>query len=153
MYPNSVRHPAQTLNSHLSGSPQYLPPPPYGDFTGYHHVSGIGDPLHSHSAGAWNPAYAAPREEWSTYGHSAGFPCSNLSSGQIGFSTPDLTSMPPSAGGSLPSYNLSPGQYSPNSPRIKSEWIRQSGHLSNSGRPSFEILHPQCHLSLNKNFW
>ncbi|KAM3867211.1 homeobox protein CDX-1-like [Diretmus argenteus] len=125
MYPNShpVRYMTQTLNS------QYLPPP-YGDFTGYHH-----EPLHNNpSTGAWNPAYAAPREEFSAYGHS--FPGSSPNTTQVNFTSPDLTGMQTTCGGgSFTPYGSPPGQDCSNSSRRKSyEWVRHSGHPSASGR-------------------
>ncbi|XP_078145417.1 homeobox protein CDX-1a [Centroberyx gerrardi] len=132
MYSNShpARHPAQTL----SLNNQYIPPP-YGDFTGYHHVPGVGDLLHNNpSTGAWTPAYAAAREEYSPYGH--GFPGSSPNSVQVSFTSPDLTGMPTAAGGaSFTAYSFPPGQDSPNSSRRKSyEWVRQSGHPAVSGK-------------------
>ncbi|KAM4621857.1 homeobox protein CHOX-CAD-like [Polymixia lowei] len=124
MYPNlhPARYPAQTFNSQYISSP-------YGDFTGYHHVPGIGDP----STGAWSPAYSAQREEWSTCGQS--FPGSTPNIGQVSFGSPDLIGVPTaSGGGSFTSYNLGPEDHSPNSQRRKSyEWIRHSGHPFVSG--------------------
>ncbi|KAI3351211.1 hypothetical protein L3Q82_005764 [Scortum barcoo] len=82
MYPNSQSARLPALNS------QYIPPP--YDFTGYHHVPGLGDP----STSAWNPVYA-PREE---YPYS--FPGSSPSSaGQVGFSSAELSGTPTAAGG------------------------------------------------------
>ncbi|XP_013863615.1 homeobox protein CDX-1a [Austrofundulus limnaeus] len=98
MYPNSqsVRHPAQTLTLNS----QYFPPA--YDFTGFqHHVSGLVDP----SASAWNPVYT-PREEFPF-----GFPGSSPSGGQVGFTSPELSSAPPAAGGgSLTPYSFLSGQ-------------------------------------------
>ncbi|KAF3838257.1 hypothetical protein F7725_010025 [Dissostichus mawsoni] len=98
MYPNSqsARHPAQTL----SLNSQYFPPP--YDFTGFHHVPGVGDP----STGAWSSMYA-PREE---YAYS--FPGSSPSSAaQASFSSPELSGTPtPAGGGSFTPYNFISGQ-------------------------------------------
>ncbi|XP_030252222.1 homeobox protein CDX-1a [Sparus aurata] len=91
----SARHPAQTLSLNT----QYLPPP--YDFTGYHHVPGVGDP----SANPWNPVYA-PREE---YPYS--FPGSSPSAGQVSFSSAELSGTPTaSGGGSFTPYNFITGQ-------------------------------------------
>ncbi|XP_029297646.1 homeobox protein CDX-1a [Cottoperca gobio] len=97
MYPNSqsARHPAQTL----SLNSQYFPPP--YDFTGFHHVPGVGDP----STSAWNSIYA-PREE---YPYS--FPGSSPSIGQVSFSSSELSGTPtPAGGGSFTPYNFNSGQ-------------------------------------------
>ncbi|XP_056239648.1 homeobox protein CDX-1a [Seriola aureovittata] len=97
MYPSSqsVRHPTQAL----SMNSQYIPPP--YDFTGYHHVQGVGD----QSTSAWNPFYS-PREE---YPYS--FPGSSPSAGQVSFTSPELSGTPTAAGGgSYTPYNLISGQ-------------------------------------------
>ncbi|XP_016350387.1 homeobox protein CDX-1-like [Sinocyclocheilus anshuiensis] len=127
MYPNSVRHPSLNLN------PQNFVPAPsqYPDFTGYHHVSGItSDPHHSQPV-AWNPAYPPPREEWTTYGPGIG--PSTSSTGQLGFSPPEFSSV--QASGLLPSsINTSVGQLSPNSQRRNPyDWMRRSAPPPNSG--------------------
>ena len=96
MYPNSptVRHPAQTL----SLNSQYIPPP--YDFTGYHHVPGVGDP----STSAWNSVYA-PREEYAY-----GFAGSSPSAGQVSFASPEFGGTPTAAGGgSFSPYNFFSG--------------------------------------------
>lgn len=111
MYPNtqSARLPAQTL----SLNSQYIPPP--YDFTGYHHVPGVGDP----STSAWNPVYA-PRDE---YPYS--FPGSSPSAGQVSFSSPELSGTPTAAGGgSFTPYNFINGQDLLNSRRRPHESIR-----------------------------
>ncbi|XP_037531794.1 homeobox protein CHOX-CAD-like [Nematolebias whitei] len=98
MYPNSqsVRHQAQTLTLNS----QYLPPA--YDFTGFqHHVSGVVDP----SASAWNPVYT-PREDFPF-----GFAGSSPIGGQVGFTSPELSSTPSTTGGgSLTPYSFIPGQ-------------------------------------------
>ncbi|KAG9346714.1 hypothetical protein JZ751_007028 [Albula glossodonta] len=130
MYSNPVRHPSLNLNHQ-----NFVPAPPqYSDFTGYHHVPGINnDPHHGQSTGAWNPAYAPPREEWTPYG--PGTVPSTSNPAQIGFSPPEFTSVPPPAPGLLPSPINSPvGQLSPNSQRRNSyEWMKRNGPPSNSG--------------------
>ncbi|XP_053179997.1 homeobox protein CDX-1a [Scomber japonicus] len=93
MYPNSqpARHPAQTL----SLNSQYIPPT--YDFTGYRHA----DP----STSVWNSVYA-PREE---YPYS--FPGSSPSTGQVSFTSPELSGTPTAAGGgSFTPYNIISGQ-------------------------------------------
>lgn len=95
MYNSQSARPAQTL----SVSSQYIPPP--YDFTGYHHVPGLGDP----STSAWNSVYA-PREEYPF-----GFPGSSPSAGQVSFCSPELSGTPTSAGGgSFTPYNYISGQ-------------------------------------------
>ncbi|XP_029918369.1 homeobox protein CHOX-CAD [Myripristis murdjan] len=118
MYSNShpARHPAQTLSLNSI-------PPPYADFTGYHHVPGVGDPLHTNpSTGVWNPAYAAEELAYG-YGFTGSSPCT----GQAGVTSPDLTGMPTAGGGSFTPYSFPPGQESPSSSRGKSlDWARHS---------------------------
>ncbi len=114
MYPNSqsARHPAQTL----SLNSQYIPNP--YDFTGYHHVPGLGDP----STSAWNPVYA-PREEY-PYNFPGSSPCG---AGQVSFSTPELSGTPTAAGGgSFTPYNFITGQDPLSSRRRPHESIRPS---------------------------
>ncbi|XP_055037116.2 homeobox protein CDX-1b [Misgurnus anguillicaudatus] len=127
MYPNSVRHPSLNLN------PQnFVPAPPqYPDFTGYHHVPGITNDPHHSQTGAWNPAYPAPREEWTPYGPGTG--PSTSSTGQLGFSPPEFSSV--QGPGLLPSsINTSVGQLSPNSQRRNPyDWMRRSAPPSTSG--------------------
>ncbi|XP_070692951.1 homeobox protein CHOX-CAD-like [Pempheris klunzingeri] len=107
----SARHLAQTL----SLNSQYIPPT--YDFSGYHHVPGVGDP----STSAWNPAYA-PREE---YAYS--FPGSSPSAGQVSFCSPELSGTPTAAGGgSFTPYNFIPGQDPFSSRRKPHESIRPS---------------------------
>ncbi|XP_026185503.1 homeobox protein CDX-1a [Mastacembelus armatus] len=110
MYPNSqsARHPAQTLS--LNG--QYIPP---YDFTGYHHVPGLGDP----STSAWNSVYA-PREE---YPYS--FPGSSPSAAQVSFTSTELSGTPlASGGGSFTPYNFISAQEQFSSRRRPNESIR-----------------------------
>lgn len=105
----SVRHPAQTL----SANSQYIPAP--YDFTGYHHVPGVGDPATS----AWNPVYA-PRDDYLF-----GFPGSSPSAGQVSFPSPELSGAPtPAGGGSFTPYNFIPGQDPFSSRRRPQESIR-----------------------------
>uniref|UniRef100_A0A667WZ45 Caudal type homeobox 1a n=1 Tax=Myripristis murdjan TaxID=586833 RepID=A0A667WZ45_9TELE len=117
------RHPAQTLSLNSI-------PPPYADFTGYHHVPGVGDPLHTNpSTGVWNPAYAAEELAYG-YGFTGSSPCT----GQAGVTSPDLTGMPTAGGGSFTPYSFPPGQESPSSSRGKSlDWARHSVCPSGSG--------------------
>ncbi|KAG8004375.1 Homeobox protein CDX-1 [Nibea albiflora] len=92
---------------------QYIPPP--YDFTGYHHVPGVGDP----STNAWNSIYT-PREE---YPYS--FPGSSPSAGQVSFSPAELSGTPTAAGGgSFTPYNFMNGQDLLNSRRRQHEPIR-----------------------------
>ncbi|XP_047440948.1 homeobox protein CDX-1a [Mugil cephalus] len=102
MYPNS-------LNS------QYIPP---YDFTAYHHhVSGVGDP----STSAWNPVYT-PRDEY-PYSFSGSSP----STGQVSFTSPELSGTPTAAGGgSLTPYNFISGQDLFSSRRRPHEPIRHT---------------------------
>ncbi|XP_012711844.1 homeobox protein CDX-1a [Fundulus heteroclitus] len=115
MYPSSqpVRNPVQTLS--MNG--QYLPPA--YDFSGYHHtVSGVADL----SATNWNPVYT-PREE---YPYS--FPGSSPSTGQLSYTSPELSSAPSAAGGggSLTPYSFITGQDPFSSRRRPPEPIRQT---------------------------
>lgn len=89
---------SQSARQTLSVSSQYIPPP--YEFTGYHHVPGVGDP----STSAWNPVYA-PREEYPF-----GFPGSSPSAGQVSFSSPELSGTPTAGGGSFTPYNYISGQ-------------------------------------------
>uniref|UniRef100_A0A8C2ZZB0 Caudal type homeobox 1a n=2 Tax=Cyclopterus lumpus TaxID=8103 RepID=A0A8C2ZZB0_CYCLU len=109
MYPNSqsARQPAQTL----SLNSQYFPPS--YDFTGYHHVPGVGDP----STSGWNSVYA-PREEYPF-----SFPGSSPNTGQVNFSSPELSVTPHAAGGT---YNFISGQDPFSSRRRPHELIRPS---------------------------
>ncbi|XP_067280456.1 homeobox protein CDX-1b [Pseudorasbora parva] len=127
MYPNSVRHPSLNLNPQNFVSA----PPQYPDFTGYHHVPGIANDPHHSQAGAWNPAYPPPREEWATYGPGPGASAPNTA--QLGFSPPEFSSV--QASGLLPSsISSSVGQLSPNSQRRNPyDWMRRSAPPSNSG--------------------
>lgn len=122
MYPGSqsARHPTQAL----SMNSQYIPPP--YDFTGYHHVPGVGDP----STSAWNSLYA-PREE---YPYS--FPGSSPGAGQVSFTAPELSGTPTAAGGgSFPPYNFISGQDPFSCRRRPQETSRPSG----PGRTEFII--------------
>ncbi|XP_020500957.1 homeobox protein CDX-1a isoform X1 [Labrus bergylta] len=111
MYSNSqtARLPAQTL----SLNSQYISTP--YDFTGYHHVPGVGEP----TTGAWNPMYT-PREE---YPYS--FPGSSPSFGQVNFSSSELNGTPtPAGGGSSNPYNFISGQDPFSSKRRPQDSIR-----------------------------
>ncbi|TKS72409.1 Homeobox protein CDX-1 [Collichthys lucidus] len=141
MYPNtqSARLPAQTL----SLNSQYIPPP--YDFTGYHHVPGVGDP----STSAWNPVYA-PREE---YPYS--FPGSSPSAGQVSFSSPELSGTPTAAGGgSFTPYNFINGQDLLNSRRRPHESIRPtiSGGKTRTKDKYRVVYTDQQRLELEKEF-
>ncbi|KAF7668443.1 hypothetical protein LDENG_00011910 [Lucifuga dentata] len=136
---HSARHPAQTL----SLNSQYIPPP--YDFTGYHHV---GDP----STGAWNSAYV-PREEWSPYAHS--FPGSSSGTGQLSFTSPDLSGTPTTAGGgSFPSYNFLSGQDPLSSRRRSFESIRPAGTGGKTRtKDKYRVVYTdQQRLELEKEF-
>ncbi|XP_035525562.1 homeobox protein CDX-1a [Morone saxatilis] len=142
MYPNSqtARHPAQAL----SLNSQYIPPP--YDFTGYHHVPGLGDP----STSAWNPVYA-PREE---YPYS--FPGSSPSAGQVSFSSPELSgSGTPTAagGGSFTPYNFISGQDPLSSRRRPHESIKPSISGKTRTKDKYRVVYTdQQRLELEKEF-
>lgn len=126
MYSNTVRHPSLNLNHQ-----NFVPPPQYTDFTGYHHVPGINNDPHHSQAGTWNPAYPPPREEWSPYGPGTTPTTSNP--GQISFTPPDFSPVQP-PGLLPPSINTSVGQLSPNSQRRNPyDWMRRSAPPSNPG--------------------
>lgn len=101
-----------------SSQTQYIPPP--YDFSGYHHVPGVGE---HPSANAWNSIYA-PREDYPFC-----FPGSSPSPGQLGFSPPELSGTPTAAGGgSFNPYNLISGLEEPLvSRRRPQESIKPSG--------------------------
>ncbi|KAG8004066.1 Homeobox protein CDX-1 [Nibea albiflora] len=141
MYPNtqSARLPAQTL----SLNSQYIPPP--YDFTGYHHVPGVGDP----STNAWNSIYT-PREE---YPYS--FPGSSPSAGQVSFSPAELSGTPTAAGGgSFTPYNFMNGQDLLNSRRRQHEPIRPtiSGGKTRTKDKYRVVYTDQQRLELEKEF-
>ncbi|XP_041751306.1 homeobox protein CDX-1-like [Coregonus clupeaformis] len=150
MYSNSMRHPTQTLNSQ-----NFMQ---YAGFTSYHHVTGISDP-HAQKTSLWNPVYEAPRELWSPYGHSAGFPGSSPVMEQIRFSSPELTTIPPAGPGTLPSLDSPTGQYSPDSQRRNSyTGIRRNVHSSSTGgktrtKDKYRVVYTdQQRLELEKEF-
>ena len=122
MYSNSMRR--QTQN-----------------FTSYHHVTGISDP-HAQTTSLWNPVYEAPLEQWSHYGHSAGFPGSNPVMEQIRVSSTELTSISPAGPGILLSLDSHTRQYSPDSQRRNSYiGIRRNVHSSSTGNiPKSHLL-------------
>ncbi|KAM7389696.1 hypothetical protein PAMP_023659 [Pampus punctatissimus] len=135
MYPNlqSARHPAQTLPL----SSQYIPPP--YDFTSYHHV----DP----STSAWNHA---PREE---YPYS--FPVSSPSTGQVSFTSPDLSGTPTAiGGGSFTPYNFISSQDPFCSRRRPHESIRApvSGGKTRTKDKYRVVYTDQQRLELEKEF-
>ncbi|KAM6986652.1 homeobox protein CDX-1b [Aplochiton taeniatus] len=126
MYQNSVRHPSLNLNHQNFVSA----PPQYPDFSGYHHVPGINNDPHHGQTGAWNPAYAPTRDEWSHYGPTPAPSTSNP--GPIGFSPPEFSPVQPP--GLLPSSISSVGQLSPNSQRRNPyDWMRRSAPPATSG--------------------
>ncbi|CAL8263968.1 unnamed protein product [Lota lota] len=130
MYSNS--HPARYLAPTLSS--QYIPSS-YGDFSDYHHqVPEFGDPLCDTPTAAWSRAYAAPREEWSTFGH--GFPGSSPIAGQASYETPEFTALHSAfGGGSCASLTKGPGDPFTNSVISKSyEWTRDSWLPVSRGR-------------------
>ncbi|CAB1325235.1 unnamed protein product [Coregonus sp. 'balchen'] len=150
MYSNSMRHPTQTLNSQ-----NFMQ---YAGFTSYHHVTGISDP-HAQKTSLWNPVYEAPRELWSPYGHSAGFPGSSPVMEQIRFSSPELTTIPPAGPGTLPSLDSPTGQYSPDSQRRNSyTGFRRNVHSSSTGgktrtKDKYRVVYTdQQRLELEKEF-
>lgn len=128
MYSNSIRRQTQNFMQ-------------YGEFTSYHHVTGISDP-HAQTTSLWNPVYEAPLEQWSLYGHSAGFPGSNPVMEQIRVSSPELTSISPAGPGILPSLDSRTRQYSPDSQRRNSyTGIRRNIHSSSTGNiPKSHLL-------------
>ncbi|KAM7000182.1 homeobox protein CDX-1a isoform 2-T2 [Tautogolabrus adspersus] len=140
MYSNSqtARHPAQTL----SLNSQYIPPP--YDFTGYHHVPGVGDP----TTGAWNPVYT-PREE---YPYS--FPGSSPSVGQVSFSPSELNGTPtPAGGGSFNPYNFISGQDPFSSRRRPQESIRPPVSGKTRTKDKYRVVYTdQQRLELEKEF-
>ncbi|KAL0974039.1 hypothetical protein UPYG_G00214580 [Umbra pygmaea] len=116
MYSNSMRTDTQTLNSQ-----NFIQ---YGDFTGYHQVTGTSDP-HAQTPGLWNPVYAAPWEEWSPHSQNACFPGFSPGTEQIGLNSPDLTYIQSPGLGTLPSLNSPSFDYSPDSQRRNSfDWIK-----------------------------
>uniref|UniRef100_A0A6Q2YLJ1 Homeobox domain-containing protein n=1 Tax=Esox lucius TaxID=8010 RepID=A0A6Q2YLJ1_ESOLU len=127
----------------------------YADFTGYHQIEGISDP-HSQTTGVWNPVYAAPREEWSPYSHSAGFPGTSPAAEQIRFNSPDLTYIQAQGQGTHPSFNASAGEYSPDSQRRNSyDWIRRSSSSTGKTRTKdkYRVVYTdQQRLELEKEF-
>lgn len=111
MYHSQSARPTQTL----SVSSQYIPSP--YEYTGYHHVPGVGDP----STSTWNPVYS-PREEYPF-----GFQGSSPNAGQVSFSAPDLSGTPTAAGGgSFTPYNFISGQDPFSSRRRPPESIKPS---------------------------
>ncbi|XP_042348724.1 homeobox protein CDX-1a [Plectropomus leopardus] len=139
MYPNSQSARHQTLS--LNG--QYFPPP--YDFTGYHHVPGVGDP----STSAWNSVYA-PREE---YPYS--FPGSSPGAGQVNFSSPELSGTPTAAGGgSFTPYNFISGQDPFSSRRKPQEPIRPSvSGAKTRTKDKYRVVYTdQQRLELEKEF-
>ncbi|XP_036825966.1 homeobox protein CDX-1-like [Oncorhynchus mykiss] len=139
MYSNSMRR--QTQN-----------------FTSYHHVTGISDP-HAQTTSLWNPVYEAPLEQWSHYGHSAGFPGSNPVMEQIRVSSTELTSISPAGPGILLSLDSHTRQYSPDSQRRNSYiGIRRNVHSSSTGgktrtKDKYRVVYTdQQRLELEKEF-
>ncbi|XP_014067978.1 homeobox protein CDX-1 [Salmo salar] len=145
MYSNSIRRQTQNFMQ-------------YGEFTSYHHVTGISDP-HAQTTSLWNPVYEAPLEQWSLYGHSAGFPGSNPVMEQIRVSSPELTSISPAGPGILPSLDSRTRQYSPDSQRRNSyTGIRRNIHSSSTGgktrtKDKYRVVYTdQQRLELEKEF-
>lgn len=104
-----ARHLAQTL----AVNSQYIPAP--YEFSGYHHVPGVGDP----STGGWNSVYA-PRDEYPFL-----YSASSSSAGQVSFSNTEVTGTPTAAGGgSFTPFNFISGQDSFGSRRRSQESIR-----------------------------
>ncbi|XP_020359181.1 homeobox protein CDX-1-like [Oncorhynchus kisutch] len=139
MYSNSMRR--QTQN-----------------FISYHHVTGISDP-HAQMTSLWNPVYEAPLEQWSHYGHSAGFPGSNPVMEQIRVSSTELTSISPAVPGILPSLDSHTRQYSPDSQRRNSyTGIRRNVHSSSTGgktrtKDKYRVVYTdQQRMELEKEF-
>ncbi|XP_070994936.1 homeobox protein CDX-1-like [Oncorhynchus clarkii lewisi] len=139
MYSNSMRR--QTQN-----------------FTSYHHVTGISDP-HAQTTSLWNPVYEAPLEQWSHYGHSAGFPGSNPVMEQIRVSSTELTSISPAGPGILLSLDSHTRQHSPDSQRRNSYiGIRRNVHSSSTGgktrtKDKYRVVYTDLQrLELEKEF-
>ncbi|XP_041653924.1 homeobox protein CDX-1a [Cheilinus undulatus] len=133
-----ARHTAQTL----SLNSQYIPPT--YDFTGYHHVAGVGDPT-----SAWSPMYA-PREEYPYC-----FAGSSPSTGQVSFSSQELSGMPtPAGGGSFNPYNFISGQEPLSSRRRPQESTRPpvSGGKTRTKDKYRVVYTDQQRLELEKEF-
>ncbi|XP_064828732.1 homeobox protein CDX-1-like [Oncorhynchus masou masou] len=139
MYSNSMRRQTQNL-------------------TNYHHVTGNSDP-HAQTTSRWNPLYEAPLEQWSHYGHSAGFPGSNPVMEQICVSSTELTSISPAGPGILLSLDSHTRQYSQDSQRRNSyTGIRRNVHSSSTGvktrtKDKYRVVYTdQQRLELEKEF-
>ncbi|XP_068451861.1 homeobox protein CDX-1a [Clinocottus analis] len=133
MYPNS--QPAQTL----SLNSQYFPPS--YDFTSYHHVPGVGEP----STSAWNSVYTPPE----VYPFS--FPGSSPNTGQVSFSSPELSVTTHAAGGA---YNFISGQDPFSSRRRPQELLRPSfSGTKTRTKDKYRVVYTdQQRLELEKEF-
>ncbi|XP_062857058.1 homeobox protein CDX-1a [Trichomycterus rosablanca] len=130
MYSNPARH----VNLGY-GHQNVYPSPPYSDYSGYQHVSAVGNEHHPGAqtgAGAWNPVYAPAHEEWPLYGHGAAhapFPnLGNVNTGNVnGLVVPqDQRNVP---GAHCPPHP----QLSPLSERDHAEWARRTGLPATTG--------------------
>ncbi|XP_029463843.1 homeobox protein CDX-4-like [Rhinatrema bivittatum] len=148
MYPGSLR----CANSG-GGLPaqNFVPAPAYSDYVGYHPAPGAESNSHSHhhhhhhhhgqSSAGWGPHYGAPREDWSAYepGPSSAVPAplTGLSPGQVSYSSPDYSSLPPAPGSGVMALvdTGSTVQNPPSSQRHHSyEWMRKNVQSTASGK-------------------
>ncbi|KAF4081139.1 hypothetical protein AMELA_G00157940 [Ameiurus melas] len=152
MYSNPTRH----VNLGYSHQNVY-PSPPYSDYTGYHHVSAVGNEHHhgAQSGGAWNPVYAPAHDEWSLYAHGAThapFPSLGpVNAGNVsGLVAPQEQRSVPSITG--------PPQLSPLSERDQAEWTRRAGPPASTGgktrtKDKYRVVYSDLQrLELEKEF-
>ncbi|XP_042190674.1 homeobox protein CDX-1 isoform X2 [Callorhinchus milii] len=123
MYPGSVRHSGINL-----GAQNFVSPPQYPDYTGYH-VPGVNLDNHPQSSGSWASPYAPAREDWSAYaGPTNTVHAINTSPGTVGYSPTEYNLVHQTPGSAViqPLNNSAVEQLSPNSQRRNPyQWMRK----------------------------